>query len=229
MARKNSAATTYDRIVEYVFHSGSVSPGTRLVEQELADHLGVSRMPVRESLRRLVGQDLLVSEPDGRGVRLRQYSTEEVRQLYELRETLEGTAARAAARAANDSDLSRLRIICQKTESEVGNYGSKRWAELDHAFHDELARASHNDRVARLLKLLLTECHYLFFGSRRNRRKLSKEVATAHMQAVVDEHRLLIDLIGRGDGDGAEKLAQDHVRHQGVRVTDLLIEMEFVD
>ncbi len=186
-------------------------------------------MPVRESLRRLVGQDLLVSEPDGRGVRLRQYSTEEIRQLYELRESLEGTAARAAARAANDSDISRLKIICQKIESEVGRYGSERWARLDHAFHDELARASHNDRVARLLKLLLTECHYLFFGSRKSRRKLSKEVATAHMQAVLDEHHSLIDLISRGDGDGAEKLARDHVRHQGVRVSDLLIEMEFVD
>ena len=150
----SNGKTVYDRVIEYLF-SGDKPPGSKVVEQELADELGVSRIPIRESLGKLVGQGLLVGEKGGRGVRMREYSIEEIRQLYEARGTIEGGIARAATRAATETDIARLQIICEQAESEIGHYGSKRWAELDHAFHAALADASHNERLAHQLKLML--------------------------------------------------------------------------
>ena len=147
MSTSNSDSI-YDRVVQHIFFSGHVTPGSKVVEKKLADHLGVSRIPIRETLRQLSGQGLLVSDHNGQGARLRNYTAEDIRQLYELRELLEGGAAKAAARAATDTDVARMEMICSQTAAEVGDYGSKKWADLDHAFHDALADASHNDRIA---------------------------------------------------------------------------------
>ena len=215
----------YDRVVHHIFFSGNVSPGTKVVERKLADHLGVSRIPIRETLRQLAGQGLLVTDHNGQGTRLRKYTAEDIRQLYELRELLEGGAARAAARAATDTDVARMEMICQQSAEEVGDYGSKKWADLDHAFHAALADASHNERVARSLKQLLTECHYVFYlyPSHHSRPKLSLEEAKAHMQGVLADHQTLLRLICTGDADGAERKAREDMRASNDRFTQLLI------
>jgi DNA-binding GntR family transcriptional regulator len=93
--------TVYDRVMQYLFRSGAMQPGERVVETQLAARLGVSRIPVGKALGRLRGQGLLVSDGRGRGLRLRQYSLDEIADFYDYRELLEGGAARAAARAAS--------------------------------------------------------------------------------------------------------------------------------
>ena len=75
----------YDRVVDYLFQSGDVEPGGRVVETQLAARLGVSRIPVREVLGRLRGQGLLVSDGKGRGMRLRRYSLDDLAHVYEYR------------------------------------------------------------------------------------------------------------------------------------------------
>ena len=115
---KQADGPVYDRLVNMIFH-GRFAPGDKLVEEELAAALGVSRVPIRETLAKLVGQGLLVGGSRGQGVRMREYGIEEVRQLYEYREPLEGIAAAAAARRATSSDLTRMEIICQQAEREI--------------------------------------------------------------------------------------------------------------
>lgn len=225
MSTDAASETVYDRVLQHIFFSGNVAPGSKVVEKKLAEHLGVSRIPIRESLRRLAGQGLLVGDQNGEGVRVRKYTAEEIRQLYELREMLEGGAARAAARAATDTDVARMEAVCQQMALDVGDYGSKIWADLDHAFHNALADASHNDRIARSLKCLLTECHYLFYlyPSHHGRPKLTSEEANAHMQSVVDDHRTLLSLICAGDAEGAERKAREDMRVSNTRFTQILI------
>lgn len=156
---------------------------------------------------------------------MRQYTTEEIRQMYEARELLEGGAARAAARAATDADITRLQMILQQAESEVGNYGSKRWGDLDHAFHAALADASHNERIARGLKLLLTECHYVLFLfiPRKGRAKPATADATAHMQSVLNDHREVLSAVAAGNVEAAEQTAREHMRRSCSRITQLQI------
>lgn len=229
MAKDSNSASVYERVLGRVF-SGETTPGSKVVEQDLANQLGVSRIPIRESLGKMVGQGLLVGEQGGRGVRLRSYTTDDIRQLYELREMLEGGAARGAARAATATDVQRLRLILQQLEAEVGNYGSRRWADLDHAFHAAMADASHNERIARALKLLLTECHYVMFlypprGGRPapSGSKPSQQAAVKHMRLVFDEHVSVLERICAGDIDGAEQMARQHMRASILRLTESIV------
>ena len=221
MIGMHGGKTVYDRLIRCLF-SGNMAPGSKVVEQDLADALGVSRIPIRESLGKMVGQGLLVGEKGGRGVRMRKYTVEDIRQLYEARGVIEGGAARAASRSATDTDIARLQIICRQTKTEIGNYGSKRWAELDHAYHAALADASHNERLAQLLKLMLTECHFIFYlyPSRSRKPTLSPEDATVHMQEVLEgEHRALLNLIIAGDADAAARKAREDMHKSGLILT----------
>lgn len=227
----SSSSSVYDRVVQHIFFSGNVAPGSKVVEKKLADELGVSRIPIRESLRQLAGQGLLVADHSGQGARLRKYTAEDIRQLYELRELLEGGAARAAARAATDTDVARMQMICDETAVEVGDYGSKKWADLDHAFHAALADAAHNDRIARALKQLLTECHYVFYlyPSHYGRPKPTEVEARAHMQSVLDDHQTLLRLICAGDAEGAEAKARADMRISIERFTRVLIARDLAE
>jgi len=203
----------YDRVVQHVF-TPDLLPGTRLVERQLAEDLGVSRVPLREGLARLVAQGALVGGDGRQGVRVRDYSATEIRQLYELREMIEGGAARAAAKAATDDELHELDAICKLAEKEIGNYGSARWADLDQRFHTGVAAASHNARFANALGSMLAECYFVFYLylPQRARVRPSAAEATKLMRRVAKDHRSLLDRIRARDADGAEKVAREHMR-----------------
>lgn len=212
----------YDRVVQHVFFSGTLAPGDKVVERRLADDLGVSRIPIREALRQLAGQGLLVMDQNGQGARLRNYTAEDIRQLYELRELLEGGAARAAAKAATDTDIARMVMICEQSEKELDHPNSQVWADLDHAFHAAIADASHNERIARSLKQLLTECHSVFYTSGNSRPPASSNVKTQR-QAVLNDHLELLRLIRTGEPELAEEKARLDMRLSSDRYVKAMI------
>jgi DNA-binding GntR family transcriptional regulator len=158
---------------------------------------------------------------------MREYTPEDVRQLYEFRETLEGCAARAASRAATETDIARMRMICDETELVIGTEEpQQRWGELDHAFHESLAEASHNERISHSLKNLLTECHYLFyiFPAKAKRQLVTPAQTEAHMREVLEgDHRALLKLIDNRDAEGAEELARERIRLSGQRLIQAMI------
>ena len=223
-------------VAEYIrvlILEGEIKPFEKVPQDDIADELGVSRIPVRESLRRMVGQGLLTSAADGGEIRMRQYTPDEVRQLYEFREVLEGEISRLAARAASDTDISRLKMICDESETVIGTEdGQRRWGELDHAFHEALADASHNQRMADSLKNLLTECHYLFyiFPAKAKRKQVSRDETAAHMHEVLEEeHRELLKRITERDADGAQQVARNSIREGGRRLIEAMIASQLED
>lgn len=206
--------SVYDRLVELVF-SGNYEPGSKLTERDLAEQLQVSRIPVRESLGKMVAQGLLLGGGRREGVRIRQYTPDEIRQLYEFRLFLEVGAVRAATEYAQAADIERIEAACEAMGRHVGEYGSQTWAKLDHQFHKALVQASHNKRAITALRSLLTECHYVFYlRPSRQRRQPTAEEATAWMDKVQQEHRLLVEHITAGDADGAERLLRKHIAPQ---------------
>ena len=205
-------SSVYDRLLKLVF-SGNVAPGERLVERRLAEQLGVSRIPVRESVREMLAQGLLVGGDKWAGACTRTYTPAEVRQLSEYRRMLEGGAARLAAQYADREDLTHFDLLRNETDREVGNYGSPRWAQLDHEFHSALAQASHNERLIQTMQHLLAECHYVFYVYPRQQRhpELSQLDATAQMARVAEDHAAIVERVRQGDADGAERLARAHL------------------
>ena len=144
---------------------GRLSPGTPLVEANLAADYGVSRSPIREALAQLSYEGLL--ERHGRAMQVRILKPEDVLELYEVRLALERAAARAAAERRTDLDLGRLTTILDDMSTLPADKAELR-PKHAHSFHFELWRASHNATLiatlesvqSRVQALSSTTLHY---------------------------------------------------------------------
>ena len=97
---------------------GEIAPGSKISEPELARQHGVSRGPLREALHRLEGQKLLVRVPHA-GARVVSLSQQELSELYEIRESLEGMACRLAAERMSQADIDELRRVLDTHERDA--------------------------------------------------------------------------------------------------------------
>lgn len=181
--------------------NGRVADGARLCQTDLADQLGISRTPIREALVRLQQEGLVELLPGG-GVRVKVLDLDEAVELYDLREVLDGLAARLAASRIDAATLTRLdrALARQALCVERGDAGP--WFAAHVAFHEEIVRAAGNRQLARLstvIRLSIRHFHPLL---------LRTEHRLEHAYA---EHRAIYDAIRTHDAEGAERLARAHI------------------
>ena len=179
--------------------NGRYGPGDRITEEKVAARLGVSRTPVREALRRLESEGLLVSLP-WRGVVVAELDRNQVLELYAMREVLEGTAARFAAQHADDAEIDVMRDILQR-QTEAGD-DSDIAARINRDLHEAIYGAARN-------RYLLSTLHSL-----RNALALLKGTtfaAAGRPDAALVEHRAIVNAITKRDGDKAEQAARRHI------------------
>jgi DNA-binding GntR family transcriptional regulator len=123
--------------------TGRLRPGDHLVEQRIASELGVSRSPVREAIRRLELEGLIVGEPH-RGARVTRITADEMRDLYAVRAALESLAGRLAAPRLSPGDRDRLRQLVHSMESAGRRSDLRKLSTLDAAFHEVIGEACGN-------------------------------------------------------------------------------------
>jgi len=194
-----------DRIV-----SGSLAPGQRIVERELAAELGVSRIPIREAFRMLETEGF-VSVVPRRGVVVRRLSRHDVEELFDVREALEVLAVRRATERASDAELTHLsRIVDSGAKATTRDSGEA--AASRETFHDEIIRLAHNELLAGMLEPLQGRLHWLFRQNDDHER-------------LFREHRLLAEAMASRDVDWAGQEALLHVR----RNRDVSIALLFGD
>ncbi len=192
---------------DFVFESlrdaisdGRIAVGERVREEEIARNLGVSRTPVREALQRLHQRGLLVFGT-GRGLVVAELSQHQVLQLYAMREILEGSAARFAARHANATDITILYRL-QKELAEA-KPDALLLVTLNRRFHQAIYEAAHNQYLMQTLNMLHDSLALLHNATFRvpSRRSESDE-----------EHRKIVVAIEKRDPDAAEEAAREHIR-----------------
>ncbi|WUT33133.1 GntR family transcriptional regulator [Streptomyces sp. NBC_00691] len=175
--------------------------GARLVEREVAEELGMSRVPVREALRALATEGLLELLPHS-GVRVRRLEPADVEHLYEVWEPLTVQASRLAARAraAGDSEgLAALEAALHQAESAAAADEATREVAAHTAFHERMVAMSGNPLLARTMEQLSWQLR-LVFGLREE---------PAHMRA---QHAEMYRHIAAGDAEAAAASALLHVR-----------------
>ena len=204
---------------------GELPPGSRLSDAALAKEMGISRTPVREAIQTLVAEGVARSAPHA-GVFVRQLTRDDVRELYELREALEGfAAARIAARAdsaanaanaANAGEaIEALRASCRtlrELEAAAKAAGGRllsaddtlRQREADLAFHRALIRGADNGRIARTVQdsALLT---HLFAT-------MPARMEVKVLRAARANHVKVLRAIERGDPDAARAAMAAHIQ-----------------
>jgi len=187
----------YRQLRQLIF-DGSLKPGERLVERMLADQFHVSRTPIREALKALQAEGL-VGADGKRGLVVTRLSLESLAHAYQVREVLEGLAARLAC-SSNHYDLLELRRAVD--DMEAVDPFSPNFDRAHLRFHDLIAEMSHNQPLIRYLNELRIY---------RTRGVSVGWIPRSRMQEALQEHRAIYEAILANDPDRAEAAAKHHV------------------
>ena len=181
---------------------GRFRPGDRLVERELCSMLGVGRTSVREALRQLEAEGLIVTIPH-RGPQVAAVTVEEAKQLYEVRALLEGFAGRGCALHATPEQLEQLGRAVDALEVAAATRGPALIAAKT-AFYQALLESCGNDVVRQLLTTLHNRITLLRATSMTQPGRIGRSLK---------EIRAIFDRIAARDADGAEEACVLHIRN----------------
>ncbi len=191
---------------------GNLEPGEHLREIHLADKLGVSRTPIREAIRKLELEGLVVMIPR-KGAVVAEITEKSLRDVLEVRRVLEALAVRLACEKILDEEVEELKVAAKAFEEALETGDVTAFAEADVRFHDIIYRATDNQRLIQLLYNLREQMY-------RYRVEYLKR-DDAH-ETLLEEHQAIIDTIERRDEDNAVKAVCTHIDNQVVAVSDTI-------
>jgi len=198
--------------------SGALPPGERLMENQLAEQLRVSRTPVREAIRKLEQEGFVVMVPR-RGTYVADISIRDISEVFEIRTALEVLAAGLAAERMTDNDLEKLERLLVEIGQLIDRGDTAKLVEADCRFHDILYSATHNKTLANIINNLREKftpfrtISYAYPG----RAKPSLEEHRRLVEALAQRNSLLAQQLARKHMEKAEQTLLQHIseRHLG--------------
>ncbi len=197
----------HERMADYAYSAirndilaGRIAPSGRLVQDELARRLGISRTPVREAIVRLEHEGLVTLLPR-RGAVVNRVTPQDILDIYEVREELERLAVRLTARKGNSYDIRGLRQTLRKME-RISPTRVAEYYKLNRAFHLLMAAAAANRPLSSALESLwdqATNFHMFTMYS------------TAELRRMTVTHELLADVAEREDAAEIERAVSEHI------------------
>ena len=181
---------------------GKLKPGQRLMEVQLAEQLGVSRTPVREAIRKLELEGLVVMIPR-KGAYVANMSLKDVIDVLEIRASLEGLAASLAAERITDEDIKKLESIVEEFNDSINQSDVEALLRKDVEFHECIFKSTHNKKLHQLINSLWEQVY------RFRVTYISDYDSTVN---IVEEHKMILDAIKRRDSKLAKQYAMQHIQ-----------------
>ncbi|MEN0135633.1 MAG: GntR family transcriptional regulator [Rhodococcus sp. (in: high G+C Gram-positive bacteria)] len=179
---------------------GVYPPGHRLVQEELADRFGVSRIPLREAIRTLVGEGLLRSAP-GRGTFVTALDLHEIDEIYDLRRLVEPSFAEPVTEWVSRKDIGRFDAMATEMDRWTDT-GAAAWSRTNLAFHLDMYRLSHlpmrYEIIAQMYHRLEPYSKFYVHG-------------THAYERVQDEHKAMVQALADGDSDALARHIIAHI------------------
>ncbi|MCT8287068.1 GntR family transcriptional regulator [Xanthomonas translucens pv. translucens] len=188
------------KIYDYV-----LPPGEWIDEPALVAELGISRTPLRESLKLLAAEGLVQIEP-GRGARVTRLNLEDLNELFPVMALLEGRCAYEAVRKVDAAGLARLETLHARMEQAADEGDLAEYYRQNYLIHESVQEFAGNPWLIRV-----THDLHRILKMHRGRQLL----APGRMQQSLCEHRELMDCFRRGDAEGAERTMNRHLQSQG--------------
>ena len=185
--------------------TGKLVPGERLMENQLAEKLGVSRTPVREALRMLELENLVELVPR-KGAQVPDMSEKDIVDILEVRSALEGLATSVACKKMSKEDLQQLKNMEVDFEKAVAENDVEHFVDIDEDFHDLIFAATENDKLINIFRNLRIQLY-------RYRMAQAKNNETS-MSTIVAHHRSIIRAIENHDAEEGASIAQGHIKYQ---------------
>ncbi len=180
---------------------GEINPGTRMMEVDLANDLGVSRTPIREAIRNLEKEGLVTIEPR-RGAYASRMETKDVIDILQVRQEMEGFAAALAAARMTPAQKEKLEGVNAEYTKAVETGVTADMVRLDSDFHRIIVEVCDNPVLLRMitqLQEMVLRFRYLYYEDQER----AKEQPAAH--------QFIIDALASGDAETARKAARDHI------------------
>lgn len=190
------------RVLREAIITRKLKPRTKLKEKEISLQLKVSRTPVREALQKLAEEGLVIGYPH-RSIMVGTLSEKGAIEIYELREVLEGLAARLAAKKTNEEQLHRLEQILIESEEYIKRGDIDLYAETNRNFHREILVVAGNDRLEKIVKITKDQMDALMSVTVRFPGKPQRSLM---------EHRAILNAFHEKNSAKAEKLMKTHIR-----------------
>jgi DNA-binding GntR family transcriptional regulator len=206
----------FDEVTEYLRElilSGEIPPGTQLFQIELAEQLGVSRTPLREAFRILERDGLIRISNGNKTVEVVRLADEDAIELYQVREVLDGLAARLAAKNGPSKAMEkRLAGDLTKMEASIDPVNLSRYSVAHADFHLGIVEASGNARLLAMAPMIRLSSQ-MVLSRRMQVESSSKNAQTIDSLLMIGtaDHRQIFEAIMAGDAHGAESAARRHV------------------
>ncbi|MEW9673755.1 GntR family transcriptional regulator [Ammoniphilus sp. 3BR4] len=197
--------TKVTRVLREAILRGDIAPGERLIQEELANSLGVSRMPVREALRKLEIEGLITIEPH-RGAIVKSLKVEDIEEIYELRSQFEKMAVEQSAKSLGSDEIAQLeRLIIQMDQAKE----AEEFVEANIQFHNILM--SHCS-----WKRLVFFIETLWNGFPQQ----TPHILTEHTKKSNQEHKDILEAVKQGDSQKAAELVSIHISRTGKELVE---------
>lgn len=207
----NLTVLAYDSIKQHILE-GRLDGDSRLTEEFLSKQLGISKSPIREALNRLEAEGLIRIEPR-RGAYLQGFHIEDIDELYDLREALETHVTQTARLSA--ALVARLKQSVRRMRQHLRENDKARYIDEDMRFHAELAAATGNERLCKVLENVQNQI-WIF---RRKTYDLSSSSAP-------DFHDAIIAALEKGDRLRAQEAMRDHIGGVRRKLVEFIKEMK---
>lgn len=191
---------------------GELKPGERLMEIQLANKLGVSRTPIREAIRKLELEGLVLMIPR-RGAEVAEITEKSLRDVLEVRGALEELAVDLACDRITNEDIQNLKEAAKEFEIALQGGDVTEYAEADVKFHDIIYHATDNQRLIQLL-YNLREQMYRYRVEYLKRKEMHS--------ILLEEHEHIIECIEKRDKQAAKLAISTHVENQARTVSDTI-------
>lgn len=183
---------------------GELKPGERLMEITLADKLGVSRTPIREAIRKLELEGLVVMAPR-KGAKVASITERDLNDVLEVRKGMEVLAISLACKRITGEELEKLETIEQSFQKLIESGNLTELAEMDVKFHDTIYQATNNQRLVQLLNNLREQMY-------RYRMEYLKDIAVR--RTLAEEHKTICQALRERDEQQAEQYVSIHIDNQ---------------
>lgn len=181
--------------------TGQMPPGERLMETQLADDLGVSRTPVREAIRKLELEGLVIMVPR-RGAYVANMGIRDIAETFEIRLALESLAAKLAVERISPEEIEEMERLVVQMHDAIERQDIDYLVDLDGEFHDILFQASRNSRLAQIINVLREQI-------KRFRRAVLE--TNRQQRLVLNEHKQIIEAISERRSNLAQDLVRIHI------------------
>lgn len=204
MAPKRKIATIREQVYDLLrdeISSGAYAPGSRLQEVELTERLNVSRSPVREALRQLVKDGLLIEIPN-KGVYVKDFTVKDIEEIFDLRVLLESYAIYHSAGHITSARLSRLLSLLKELETTFEEGDLEAYTAADEELHMKIVRLANNS---------LVNDTYERVRSMNQQFRVLSLMDKQRFRESLEEHREIIHALATGDPDTADAVNRRHL------------------